>query len=71
MKIIPHYPQTQTGMHDLAQRVSAAQAAFVGDRLRALICPQEQKRALLEAVLETSQRLEAEAAKPRAGAPDA
>lgn len=52
-KLIVHYPQTEKGKEELAQRVSDVHAAAVNQRLKSLNCPTSQKLDLLDAVIKT------------------
>lgn len=55
IKIIVYAPQTASGRAELAQRTAAVHADAVLQHIKRLPCPCEQKRALLNAVLETVQ----------------
>ncbi|MBQ6718901.1 MAG: hypothetical protein IJN20_00940 [Oscillospiraceae bacterium] len=52
--LVVQQPQTEAGKKALAQRISEIHAAAVNQRLTSLNCPTEQKRKLLEAVMETA-----------------
>lgn len=58
--IVVHYPKTEEGGRELAQRVAGVHADMVNRYIQNLNCPAEQKAKLLDAVIET-------AAKNRAG----
>ena len=51
--LIVHYPKTEAEKLELAQRVAQVHANAVNQRLKALNCPEKQKLALLEAVIDT------------------
>ncbi len=46
------YPQTQAGREALSRRVAGVHAAFILETIRGLCCPAEQKRELLQAVID-------------------
>ena len=53
-KIIPltlYYPDSEEELAQLARKGAAAQAELILSRVRALPCPQSQKRALLAAIM--------------------
>ena len=51
-----YLPKTAAGARELSERVAEVHAATVNRRIRELRCPGAQKRALLEAVIQTAQR---------------
>ena len=53
VKVILYHPQTETGTEELGRRMAEVHAASVIQRLKALHCPTDQKKELLEAVIET------------------
>lgn len=55
INLIVYTPKTVSGARELSERVSEVHAAAVNRRIRELRCPGAQKRALLEAVIQTVQ----------------
>ncbi len=53
INIIVHYPQTEEGKKELAERVATAHASAVNQKLRSLNCPERQKLELLDAIIRT------------------
>lgn len=51
INLIMHYPKTEAGKKELAQRVSDVHASAVNHRLKELNCPTSQKLELLDAVI--------------------
>ena len=54
IKIIVHYPQTQQGQQELAQRLADVHADAVVSAINKLDCPLKQKLDLLQAVIDTT-----------------
>ena len=54
IKIIVHYPQTQQGKQELAQRLADVHADAVISAINKLDCPLKQKLDLLQAVIDTT-----------------
>ncbi len=54
IKIIVHYPQTQHGKQELAQRLADVHADAVVSAINKLDCPLKQKLDLLQAVIDTT-----------------
>lgn len=54
IKIIVHEPKTEEGKRELAQRVAGVHADIVHHTMNQLHCPVEQKKKLLNAVIEKS-----------------
>ena len=54
--LIVHHPTTESGKLELAQRVALVHANAVSQRLKALNCPEAQKLALLDAVIDTTRK---------------
>lgn len=52
MKIIVHYPKTEEGKQELARRVASVHADAVLSRIKSLDCPDQQKLALIDAIIE-------------------
>lgn len=48
--VVVHYPKTQEGQRELAQRIAAVHADVVKDYIKGLACPAEQKKSLAEKV---------------------
>lgn len=48
--VVVHYPKTQEGQRELAQRIAAVHADVVKDYIKGLACPTEQKKSLAEKV---------------------
>ena len=53
LNIVVHMPTSESGKRELAQRVSDVHARAVNHRLKSLNCPEQQKLALLNAIIET------------------
>ena len=49
--IIVHYPKTEEGKRELAQRAAGVHADMVSRHIQKLTCPSEQKMELLDAVI--------------------
>lgn len=47
-----HYPKTEQGWRELQKRIASVHAEAIGQYLTKLLCPREQKLALLKAVQE-------------------
>lgn len=56
--IIVHYPKTEQGKKELAQRTADVHAEMVKQYIQKLNCPSEQKTKLLDAVIATVQKKE-------------
>ena len=54
INLIMHFPKTEAGKRELAQRVSDVHASAVTQRLKELNCPTSQKLDLLDAVIVTA-----------------
>lgn len=54
VKIALYYPKTADSRLELSKRVAAIHADAVLARLKALHCPESQKRALLDAIIATA-----------------
>lgn len=54
INLIMHFPKTEVGKRELAQRVSDVHASAVTQRLKELKCPTSQKLELLDAVIATA-----------------
>ena len=55
INLIVYLPKTAAGARELSERVAEVHAAAVNRRIRELHCSSEQKRELLEAVIQTAQ----------------
>lgn len=53
VNIIMHFPTSETGKRELADRVSDVHASTVTQRLKSLNCPTQQKLDLLDAIIAT------------------
>ncbi|MCC8050467.1 MAG: hypothetical protein LIP10_07395 [Clostridiales bacterium] len=51
--VIVHYPKTEAGKKELAERVAGIHAETVSQYIKHLDCPTAQKELLLDAVIET------------------
>ncbi len=51
--VIVHYPKTEEGKRELADRVASVHADMVNQYIKKLNCPSEQKVQLLDAIIET------------------
>lgn len=49
--VIVHYPKTEQGKRELAERVASVHADMVNQSIKKLNCPSEQKIQLLDIVL--------------------
>jgi hypothetical protein len=56
INVIVHYPKTEEGKRELAQRVAGVHADFVGRYIQQLNCPSEQKAELLNAVIASAKK---------------
>lgn len=53
IQVIVHFPNTEEGKQELAQRISQVHADFVISTIDKLNCPTKQKLELLQAVIDT------------------
>ena len=53
IQVIVHFPNTEEGKQELAQRISQVHADFVISTIDKLNCPTKQKLKLLQAVIDT------------------
>ena len=58
LNVVVHMPTSESGKRELAQRVSDVHANIVNNRLKSLNCPEQQKLALLNAIIETKKEKE-------------
>jgi hypothetical protein len=56
INVIVHYPKTEEGKRELAQRVAGVHADFVGQYVQQLNCPSNQKAELLNAVIASAKK---------------
>lgn len=54
--VIVHYPKTEEGKRELAERVSGVHADMVNQHIKKLNCPSEQKVQLLDAVIQAASK---------------
>ena len=54
INVIVHYPKTEKGKHELAERVANVHAGLVNQHIKKLNCPSEQKVQLLDAVIKST-----------------
>lgn len=54
--VIVHYPKTEAGRRELAERVASVHADMVNQAIKKLNCPSEQKVRLMDAVIETAKK---------------
>lgn len=54
INVIVHYPKTQEGWRELAERIAGVHADTVSQHIRKLNCPSTQKVHLLDAVIQTA-----------------
>ena len=52
--VIVHYPKTEEGKRELAERVAGVHADMVNQHIKKLNCPSEQKVQLLDAVIKSA-----------------
>lgn len=54
INVIVHYPKTEEGKRELADRVASVHASLVNQHIKKLNCPSEQKVQLLDAVIKSA-----------------
>ena len=54
VNVIVHYPKTEEGKRELAERVANVHASLVNQHIKKLNCPSEQKVQLLDAVIKST-----------------
>ena len=52
--VIVHYPKTEEGKRELAERVAGVHADMVNQHIKKLNCPSDQKVQLLDAVIKSA-----------------
>ena len=53
INVIVHYPKTEEGKRELAERVAGVHASLVNQHIKKLNCPSDQKVQLLDAVIKS------------------
>lgn len=56
INVLVHYPKTEEGRRELAERVADVHASMVDQHIKKLNCPSEQKMRLLDAVIEAAKK---------------
>ena len=54
INVIVHYPKTEQGKRELAERVAGVHADMVNQHIKKLNCPSDQKVQLLDAVIKSA-----------------
>ena len=54
INVIVHYPKSEEGKRELAERVASVHASLVNQHIKKLNCPSDQKVQLLDAVIKSS-----------------
>ena len=54
INVIVHYPKTEEGKRELAERVAGVHANMVNQHIKKLNCPSDQKVQLLDAVIKSA-----------------
>ncbi|MBQ6933123.1 MAG: hypothetical protein IJN37_01910 [Clostridia bacterium] len=54
INVIVHYPKTEEGKRELAERVAGVHADMVNQHIKKLNCPSDQKVQLLDAVIKSA-----------------
>lgn len=54
INVIVHYPKTEEGKRELAERVASVHADMVNQHIKKMNCPSEQKVQLLDAVIKST-----------------
>ena len=54
INVIVHYPKTEEGKRELAERVAGVHANMVNQHIKKLNCPSDQKVQLLDAVIKST-----------------
>ncbi|MFR1832655.1 MAG: hypothetical protein ACLSX5_05785 [Lachnospiraceae bacterium] len=52
--MIVHYPESEEGRRELAQRVAGVHADLVNQTIKKLICPSKQKAKLLDSIIKAA-----------------
>lgn len=69
IEIIVHYPKTAKGQAELSERIAKIHAQFVLQYVNKLNCPLEQKKKLIDAVVQALQEKAAQEEKSPTTAP--
>ena len=56
INVIVHYPKTEEGKRELAERVAGVHADIVNQHIKKLNCPSDQKVQLLDAVIQAASK---------------
>ena len=56
INVIVHYPKTEQGKRELAERVAGVHADMVNQYIKKLNCPSDQKVELLDAVIASAKK---------------
>lgn len=56
VNVITHYPTTEEGIRELANRAACVHASWMNQTLKKLTCPSEQKLKLLDSVIDSVSR---------------
>lgn len=56
INIVVHYPKTEAGRQELANRAAQIHADSIIEKIKSLKCPAEQKVKLLDAVIEDAKK---------------
>ena len=56
INVIVHYPKTEQGKRELAERVAGVHADMVNQYIKKLNCPSDQKAELLSAVIASAKK---------------
>ena len=54
INVIIHYPKTEEGKRELAERVASVHADMVNQHIKKMNCPSDQKVQLLDAVIKST-----------------
>lgn len=54
INVIVHYPKTEEGKRELAERVAGVHADMVNQHIKKMNCPSDQKVQLLDAVIKST-----------------
>ena len=54
INVIVHYPKTEEGKRELAERVASVHADMVNQHIKKMNCPSDQKVQLLDAVIKST-----------------
>lgn len=54
--VIVHYPKTEAGLNELAQRVAEVHADIINTRINQLRCPAKQKLEFLDSIIKIAKQ---------------